>query len=105
RKPGSDQNIASGVASKIKTMRIRNANRVAGRVLIWLRVAVSSPKRHVRRGRDSETLGFDVVVRVPGIHQGLASWTREPIGESPRIATTEALRVARRSPRCGKGNT
>ena len=65
-------------------------------------VTVLAPKRRGGRGRDTEALSFNVVVRISRVDQVLTSGATQSVGERPIVIAARVRRIAARTPGPGK---
>src|ERR1019366_980367 len=89
---GSDDDVASGIASEICANGKRQ-NRIARGVPEGL------GRGRGRKGRRGEALSFDVVVDVSRIYQRIAACAFQPIGEGKQVLAVLVLKTGQRSNR------
>src|SRR6202035_5798170 len=92
RGAGSDQDVAAPSASQIETHRERlSCGDRARAVNEGSRITISLPKGHARRRWQRKALRLDVIVRISGIDQRLASRSSQAIREIPGVAAVQSL--------------
>ena len=107
----ADQDVPPRIAAKIEALRKRSQDwrlewwpwsrlGIRGRC-----VAVCRPGIHIARpGRDNETIGLDVVDRIPRVRERTAPGSTQPVRERPIVAAERALGVRSGSPGRGEWN-